>query len=204
MRGAARAYEEPFSDGLAILADRHGTSRARRFDPRDCHPVRRSVGLRAQRDSPVLGRIPFSTQVFKTSIQEGLLRERLLSTLSGLFGSLAALLATIGLYGVMSYTVERRRGEIGIRIALGAGRIEVLRLILREACLLLAVGLPAGIVLAFAGASAASSMLFGLRPHDPLTMLTAIGALAGVSLLATYIPARRAASLDPMIALRHE
>ena len=153
---------------------------------------------------PVLGRIPFSTQVFKTSIQEGLLRERLLATLSGLFGGLAALLASVGLYGVTSYMVARRRNEIGIRIALGASRSNVMNMILCETGLLLAAGLAAGIVLALAASRAAASMLFGLKPHDPATLLLAIVLLSVISQPAAFLPARHAASVNPVTALREE
>src|SRR4029077_9232389 len=100
---------------------------------------------------------------------ESLKRERLMATLSGFFGGLAALIATIGLYGVMSYMVTRRRIEIGIRMALGADRGSVVRLVVREASVLLGAGLLVGSVLAIGAARAAESLLYGLRPWDPLT-----------------------------------
>ena len=146
----------------------------------------------------------FDFKVFQTQIQESLLRERLMATLSGFFGFLAVLLATIGLYGVISYTVARRRNEIGIRMALGADRREVVRLVLREAVMLVAIGLAAGTIVALASATAATSMLYGLKPHDPATLILAICALAVVAGAASYLPARRAAALDPMTALREE
>jgi ABC-type antimicrobial peptide transport system permease subunit len=127
-----------------------------------------------------------------------------MAMLSGSFGILAAMLASIGLYGVTSYMVARRRNEIGIRIALGAARSNVMNMILRETAVLLAVGLAIGIVLTLAASRAAASMLYGLKPHDPMTILIAIAALAAVSLLAAYVPARHAASVDPMTALREE
>ncbi len=141
---------------------------------------------------------------FKTQIMNGLLRERLMATLSGFFGALAALLAVIGLYGVISYMVARRTNEIGIRMALGADPGGIVRLILREALLLLGIGLIAGAGLALAAARTAASMLFGLKPYDPATLAFAIGALALVAIAASYIPARRAAGVDPMVALREE
>ena len=127
-----------------------------------------------------------------------------MATLSGFFGFLAALLATIGLYGVMSYMVAQRQNEIGVRMALGANGRDVLRMILREAGLLLAIGLVAGTALAVAAGRAATSMLYGLKPHYPITMALAIASLAVVALLASYVPALRAARLEPMVALRDE
>jgi ABC-type antimicrobial peptide transport system permease subunit len=141
---------------------------------------------------------------FKTQILEGLLQERLMATLSGFFGALAAILAVIGLYGVISYMVARRTNEIGIRMALGADGRGIVRLILREAMLLLAIGLGAGVALALVAARTASSMLFGLKPYDPATLAFAIATLALVAIAASYIPARRAAGVDPMVALREE
>jgi len=140
----------------------------------------------------------------KTQILDGLLRERLMATLSGFFGALAAILAVIGLYGVISYMVARRTNEIGIRMALGADGGGIVRLILREAMLLLSIGLVTGAALALAAARTASSMLFGLKPWDPATLAFAIVALSLVALAAGYIPARRAAGVDPMVALREE
>ncbi len=141
---------------------------------------------------------------FKTQIYDGLLRERLMATLSGFFGALAAVLAVIGLYGVISYMVARRTNEIGIRMALGANGGGIVRLILREAMLLLGIGLAVGCGLAIAAARTASSMLFGLKPYDPATLTFAIVSLALVAAAASYIPARRAAGVDPMVALREE
>jgi len=148
--------------------------------------------------------IDLDFKVFKTQINESLLQERLMATLSGFFGFLAAMLATIGLYGVMSYMVAQRQNEIGVRMALGANGRDVLRMILREAGLLLAIGLAVGTGLAVAAGRAATSMLYGLKPHGPITMALAIASLAAVALLASYVPALRAARLEPMKALRDE
>jgi putative ABC transport system permease protein len=139
-----------------------------------------------------------------TMIHDELLSERLMATLSGFFGLLAALLAMIGLYGVMSYMVIRRTNEIGIRMTLGAGRGEIVTMIIREAGMLLAIGLIAGVALSLAAGRAAGSMLFGLKPYDPLTLSLAVGLLAVVAVAASYVPAHRAARLDPMEALREE
>jgi putative ABC transport system permease protein len=148
--------------------------------------------------------ISIGFQAFRTQIRDGLVRERLMATLSGFFGLLAALLATIGLYGVISYMVARRRNEIGIRIALGADRGTVIAMVLREAVMLVGIGTVVGIGISLAVAATADSLVFGLRPRDPQTLLIAAGALALVALAASYLPARRAAGLDPMIALREE
>ncbi len=172
--------------------------------------IRSGVGLDAltpsvrRAISDVNPNIGYSFSVFKTRIEESLLRERLMAVLSGLFGGLAVVLATVGLYGVISYTVARRTNEIGIRIALGAGRNSVMGLILRETGMLLIVGLGAGAVIALVAGRAAATLLFGLQPNDPLTFVVAGSALALVALIASYVPARRAARVDPMVALRHE
>jgi len=144
---------------------------------------------------------------FKTMqgmIHDELVGERLIATLSGFFGVLAALLAAVGLYGVMSYMVVQRTNEIGIRMTLGAGRGEITRLIIREAGVLLAVGLSVGLLLALAGGKAVGSVLFGLKPYDPWTLAAAAALLAAVALAAGYLPARRATKVDPMVALRYE
>ncbi len=148
--------------------------------------------------------ISFDLYPLHTQIEASLTGERLMAALSAFFGGLAFLLATVGLYGVISYMVAQRRNEIGIRMALGANRQGVVAMILREAGGLLLVGVPAGIFLALAAGRAARSMLFGLQPNDPLTIATAALALGAVAIAASYIPARRAANLDPMAALREE
>jgi predicted permease len=140
----------------------------------------------------------------QTLIQDSLLPERLMATLSGFFGFLAVLLATLGLYGVISYMVARRANEIGIRMALGADRARVVRLIMREASMLLAIGLGLGLALAWLAARGASSLLFGLKAGDPATFALAGTSLAAVALAASYLPALRAARLDPLNALREE
>lgn len=148
--------------------------------------------------------ISLQFQVFKTQIRESLLRERLMATLSGFFGALAALLATVGLYGVVSYMVARRRNEIGIRMALGANRTNILKLVMREAGLLLAAGLVAGTALATAIARTASSLLYGLKPTDPASIAFGVVLLGLIALAASFLPALRASRVEPMAALREE
>jgi ABC-type antimicrobial peptide transport system permease subunit len=133
-----------------------------------------------------------------------LLRDRLMAMLAGAFGLLAGMLATMGLYGVIAYMVARRRNEIGVRVALGADRGRVVRLVLREAAALLAVGLAIGTALALWAGRAASALLFGLKAYDPPTLTAAVILLAAVALLASYWPAYRASRLEPMSALREE
>ena len=148
--------------------------------------------------------IAFHFHVFKTQIRESLIRERLMATLSGFFGALAALLGAIGLYGVLSYTVSQRTPEIGIRQALGAQRVDIVKMIMREATILLLAGLAVGTALALAAARTASAMLYGVQPHDLATFLLAATLLATVAAVASYLPARRASRVDPMVALKQE
>jgi putative ABC transport system permease protein len=141
---------------------------------------------------------------YPTMIEEGLLRERLMAKLSGFFGGLAVALAVIGLYGVISYMVARRRNEIGIRMSLGADRRSIIALVLRESLMLLSIGLTIGVALALALSSTASSLLFGLKAYDAATLAMATVMLAAIALAASYLPALRASKLDPMDALRNE
>jgi ABC-type antimicrobial peptide transport system permease subunit len=113
-------------------------------------------------------------------------------------------LATVGLYGVLSYAVSRRTREIGIRLALGAQPGEVLRLVIRQGMLLTAIAIALGLPLALAGARFSASFLYGIRPHDLITFTTLPLFLAAVALPASWIPARRAAKINPQTALRYE
>lgn len=140
--------------------------------------------------------------VLDSAIQSALVRERLMATLSVAFGVLAILVAAVGLYGVMSYTVARRANEIGIRIAMGAARRDVVRMVLNETAALVLVGVIVGTLLALASAGVARSLLYQLNPTDPTTVAIAIALLVTIGLLAGLVPARRAASLDPVTALR--
>jgi putative ABC transport system permease protein len=143
-------------------------------------------------------------RALETTVRDGLLRERLMATLSTFFGLLASLISALGLYGVMSYTVVRRTHEIGIRVALGADRGRVVSLVLGEASKLLAIGLAFGMPMAFLAGSTAESLLYGLKPNDFTTFAFAAVLLAVVTGAASYLPSRRASSLDPMTALREE
>jgi predicted permease len=143
-------------------------------------------------------------KTMRAQVSESLFLERLVAGLSAAFGLLATLLAAVGLYGVMSYTVTRRTREIGIRMAIGAERSSVLWLVLEEVALLAALGIAIGAPLALALSRFAESQLFGLTPYDPLTLVAAMTALAAVTLGSGYLPARRATKVDPMTALRYE
>jgi predicted permease len=148
--------------------------------------------------------IDVSTSVIRQSVRNGLVRERLMAALSAAFGALAGLLAAVGLYGVLSYTVTRRANEIGIRLAMGASRASVLRMVIVEAGWLVGVGLAIGTALGLGAANAARSLLFGLRPTDPITLVAAVALLTTIGLAASYLPARRASRVDPMKVLRQE
>ena len=151
--------------------------------------------------------VPGSTIAYepiRTYIRDSLATERLMATLSGFFGILATLIATIGLYGVMSYMVTRRKVEIGIRMALGADARSVIRMVIGESALLLVAGVTIGVGLAVLGARWAASLLYGLKPWDPVSLVVAAGGLTVVCLVAAWIPARRAARLAPTLALREE
>ena len=127
-----------------------------------------------------------------------------MAMLSALFGALAGVMAAVGLHGVVSYMVERRRREIGIRIALGAARSTIVTAVLRESGGLVAAGLALGVVASLVLTRTAAALLFGLEPHDPSTLATAVAGLAAVALAASYLPARRAARVDPAVTLRAE
>jgi putative ABC transport system permease protein len=167
-------------------------------------PITTLIGSMKETIADVNPGIDLEFMVFKTRIQNSLLQDQLMATLSGFFGFLAALLAAIGLYGVMSYMVIQRTKEIGIRMAIGANRVDVLRMILREATVLTVTGLVIGAGLALAAAQAAKSMLYGLKPRDPLTLVLAVVTLSAVAALASFLPAYRASKLDPLTALRYE
>ncbi len=143
-------------------------------------------------------------KVLSTQIRESLTQDELIATLCGFFGGLAVLLAAIGLYGVISYTVVQRTNEIGIRMALGAQRSRVVRLVLGEVAILIGIGVVVGTGLTLAGGKAATSLLYGLAPRDPVTLTAAAILLAAIGFAASLIPTRRATRVDPMVALRYE
>jgi len=143
-------------------------------------------------------------RAFDSTIRQGLVRERLLAAISAFFGVLAVLIAAVGLYGVIAELVTRRRGEIGIRMALGARRSDILAMVLRQAGSLLVVGVSAGTALGFLAGGFASPFVFGLEPHDVRPMVLACVSLAAPAMMAILVPACRAARLEPLAALREE
>ena len=144
----------------------------------------------------------FNVHTVQEEVSQSLLRERLVGTVAGLFGALALALAGIGLYGLMSYGVARRTREFGIRIALGARADSIVGLVVGEALRLLMAGIAIGLVAAWALGRVVRAMLFGIEPADLATMLFAIVVMGAAALFAAWIPARRAARVDPMRALR--
>jgi ABC-type antimicrobial peptide transport system permease subunit len=146
----------------------------------------------------------FRVRTVTQQIDEQVFKERLIARLAGFFGALALVLACIGLYGLVSYEVARRTREIGIRTALGAEKQDVLRLVVGQGMRLAIAGAFLGIVLALGLMRYAKSLLFGVGAADPFIFAAVTGLLIGVTLLACYVPARRAARVDPVVALRYE
>ena len=151
------------------------------------------------RELPIVEAVRMSEHVGRSLVQQ-----KLIARLSSFFGLLALLLACIGLFGIMSYSVARRTNEIGIRMALGAGRRDVLRRVMREGLAPVLIGVAIGLPAALVGARLITSLLFGLKPADPLTICVATLLLLAVAALAGYLPARKASRVDPMTALRSE
>jgi putative ABC transport system permease protein len=140
----------------------------------------------------------------RTQIRDSMAQDELMASLCGFFGGLAMLLAAIGLYGVISYTVVQRTNEIGIRMALGARRSDVIRLILGEVSVLVGIGVALGAGLALASGKAAGGLLYGLKADDPLILALSVILLAAIGLVASFVPARQATKVDPTVALRYE
>jgi ABC-type antimicrobial peptide transport system permease subunit len=151
------------------------------------------------------GGVPITgLRTMEDQIDESISAQRAMAGLSAFFGILATLLAAIGLYGVMAYTVTRRTREIGIRLALGADRASLLKLVLREVALLTAAGVAIAIPVALAVTRLVRSELYGIAPNDALSIAGAAAVLAAVALLEGYIPAERATRVDALTALRYE
>jgi ABC-type antimicrobial peptide transport system permease subunit len=201
-----RAIREPLQPTIYFpLAQRSGpllftnffiTVRASAGAPALMIPSVSSALIGVNRDLTLTFR-PLATQV-----DESLAQDRLVATLSGVFGGLALLLAAVGLYGVTSYAVARRRAEIGIRAALGAAPGDIVRLVLERAALLVAIGVVVGTGLSLWTSTFVASLLYGLQPHDPQTLTGAAVLLAAVGALSGWIPAWRASRIEPASVLR--
>jgi predicted permease len=161
-------------------------------------PLRNEM-MALKKDVPV-----FSVNTISALIGSQLAADRMIAVLLSVFGVGALLLATIGIYGVMAYSAAQRTREIGIRIALGAERSDILKLIIRQGIFLISIGAGLGLALALAATRVLQSLLFGVSATDPLTFAVVLFVLVGVALLACYLPARRATKVDPLVALRYE
>ena len=192
-REIAPALFRPLTDGGAHFELRTAV------EPTSLVPVVRGIVSRVDSNLPL-----FDVRTQSERIEQLIFQQRIIARLTTLFGSLALLLSCIGLYGLLAYEVTRRTREIGIRVALGAQQRNVLALVVRQGILLVILGGIFGIAAAFALTRYLSSLLFGVKPVDPLTFGAALLLLLLVSFLACYLPARRAARVDPIVALRYE
>ncbi len=159
----------------------------------------RAAVARADRALPV-----YSMQTMEERVRDSIFADRLMAGLSTAFGLLALVLTAVGLYGVIAYLVTRRTTEIGVRMALGATRADVVRLIVREIALVVAAGAAAGVAGSIACGRALESQLYGMRAMDPAAFIGAALAIATVAILAAALPALRASRIEPLAALRHE
>jgi predicted permease len=199
-----RRLREPPPATIFVSARQENQGLSRSFVVRSSAslPVMTTSAAQVLRD--ISPDIAFDVLVLSNRIRESLRQEQLMATVSGFFGLLAVILAIIGIYGILAYMVAQRGNEIGIRMALGANRSQVVRMILGEAALLVGIGLFLGTLFSILAAGLTERMLFGIRPNDPITIGLAVAALALVSAMASYLPARRAANVEPMRALREE
>ena len=187
-----RPIEQDYAPGVALLVRAKG-------DPASLLGALRDQVQTLDRRMPLRG-----TGTVQQNIEAALWAPRMGAALLSIFGGLALLLAMIGVYGVMSYSVIQRSQEIGIRMALGAQAADVLLLVLKQGMALAAAGAALGVGLALLLGHVVSTLLFGVSGRDPLTLAGVSAALTIVALLACYIPARRAARVDPLVALRYE
>ncbi len=167
-------------------------------------PLSLVSGIRSAMNRINSQQVVYGTQTMDEVISDSLAARRFSMTLLGLFAALALVLSSIGIYGVISYLVGQRTQEIGIRVALGAQRNDVLRLVLSEGAKMAAIGVAIGLAAAFALTRHMDKMLYGVSATDPPTFVGVAAVLLAVALLACYIPARRAMRVDPMVALRYE
>lgn len=168
-------------------------------DPTGLAPRVREEVAAVARDLP-----PYAVRTLQSVVDDGTQGDRIMPKLLGVFGAIALLLSLIGVYGVMAYSVSQRTQELGIRRALGAGRGDIVRLVVRQAALLAAIGAAIGLALSFGATSALSAFLFGVSAFDPIVFSGVTFALVGAVVLASLLPARRATRVDPLVALRND
>ena len=195
----------PFLQGVTGETAVLGALGAMHFEVRTAgNPLAIAPSVRrvAQAMDPNIALYDFRSQT--EQIEQTLLQERLFARLTGFFGILAATLGCIGVYGIMAFAITGRTREIGIRIALGASRGEILAMLLRETFVLLAAGITAGILVALEASRLLTALLYGLKPSDPLTIAGAALLMLTAAAIAGYVPARRATKVDPLVALRYE
>lgn len=167
-------------------------------------PMRIAGSIRQEVGKIAKGVLVSKVTTLERHVDASIVQERLLATLSGFFGALAALLAALGLYGIMAYSVARRTSEMGIRMALGAERRDILWLVLRETFSLVLIGFAMGLPAALIATRWVSVQLFEVKPADPVAIVGACALMLAVASLAGFLPARKASRVDPMIALRYE
>src|SRR3989475_749279 len=185
--------QHPFASFLLTFVIRTASN------PLDLAVAVRNAVWELDRDQPVI-----QIRTMENVISESIWRQHFSASMLGIFAAIALVLSAVGIYGVLSYSVSRRREEIGVRAALGATRRDILRLVVGEGLLLTLTGVGAGVVAALGLTRLLTSLLYGVRPRDPLTFVGLSLLLTGVALLAVYIPARQATKIDPMVALRCE
>jgi predicted permease len=223
-RLSIEGHDQPPLEIVGVVQDVlfSGTVRSRLAPPSVYVPYAQSPPSRATFEVSVSGSLPtvaaslrrelslrlpnarIDVRSMEEQLDRALLQERLIAGFGSMFGGLALVLATVGLYGVLAYNVARRTTEIGVRTALGANRSDILRLIMRDAIRTLGWGVAVGLPLALLTSSMFSRMLFDVNATDPLTTSTAVVVLILSGLMAAYVPARRAARVNPLVALRYE
>jgi len=194
-------FLETVSDQDAVL----GALGAMHFEVRTASdPARMVSAVRRVAQSMDSNLALYDVRTQTDQINQTLFQERLFARLTSFFGILAALLGCCGVYGLMAFATTGRTREIGIRMALGASRREILGMVLRETFVLLAVGIAAGIAVALEASRVVSALLYGLKPTDAATLAVAALLMMAAGAVAGYVPARRATKVDPMVALKYE